>query len=273
MVYESRVGDVFALGASSWRIDEITHDRVLVTPAPGQPGRMPFWHGDSLGRSYELGTRIGAFVRRLDQLSHLEATDLLQSEGLDDFAAGNLFAYLDEQRAADAIVPTDRTLVLERCRDELGDWQIVLLSPFGRQFTRPGRSRSPPACVKAAGWTCRSCTRRRRHRAAHPRHRRRFPGRTGSRSAAGGPGRDHRFGHIRSRRQCPLRGSIPGGCGAGAAAAAQGSRQARAAVATASTKRANCWLSPLSTRVSDRASRRCASVCRTSTTRPPCARC
>lgn len=137
MVYESRVGDVFALGASSWRIDEITHDRVLVTPAPGQPGRMPFWHGDSLGRSYELGTRIGAFVRRLDQLSHLEATDLLQSEGLDDFAAGNLLAYLDEQRAADAIVPTDRTLVLERCRDELGDWQIVLLSPFGAAVHAP----------------------------------------------------------------------------------------------------------------------------------------
>jgi ATP-dependent Lhr-like helicase len=137
MVYESRVGDVFALGASSWRIEDITHDRVLVSPAPGAPGRLPFWHGDSLGRPYELGRAIGGFVREVSALSAPAAQERLAEVGLDDRARTNLLAYLADQREATGHVPDDRTLVVERSRDELGDWRIVLHSPFGAQVHAP----------------------------------------------------------------------------------------------------------------------------------------
>ncbi|MFD7983933.1 ATP-dependent helicase [Kitasatospora indigofera] len=137
MVYESRVGDVFTLGTTSWRIEEITHDQVLVTPAPGVPGRLPFWKGDTLGRPLELGRALGAFVRELGTLDPERATERLRAAGLDDWACGNLLDYLAEQRAACGHLPDDRTIVVERFRDELGDWRIVIHSPFGAQVHAP----------------------------------------------------------------------------------------------------------------------------------------
>jgi ATP-dependent Lhr-like helicase len=137
MVYESRVGDVFVLGASSWRIEDITPDRVLVTPAPGQPGKLPFWHGDTAGRPAELGRAIGAACRELAAATEPDATRKLQQAGLDELAARNLIRYLAEQRAATGYVPDDRTLVLERFRDELGDWRVVLHSPYGDRVHAP----------------------------------------------------------------------------------------------------------------------------------------
>lgn len=132
MVYESRVGDVFALGATSWRIEDITYDRVLVSPAFGQPGRLPFWHGDSLGRPAELGAALGEFVRRAGSDSEArEFERRAAAAGLDENATTNLRALLDEQRAATGRLPTDRTLVVERFRDELGDWRLILHSPYG----------------------------------------------------------------------------------------------------------------------------------------------
>jgi ATP-dependent helicase Lhr and Lhr-like helicase len=137
MVYESRVGDVFALGATSWRIEDITHDRVLVSPAPGQPGRLPFWKGDQLGRPAELGAAIGAFTRELSALPREEAVDRGREAGLDEWAANNLVTFLEEQREATATLPTDRTILVERFRDELGDWRIVVHSPYGAQVHAP----------------------------------------------------------------------------------------------------------------------------------------
>ncbi len=137
MVYESRVGDVFTLGSSSWRIEQITHHQVLVSPAPGQPGKLPFWHGDSLGRPLELGRAMGAFVREVGALDPKAARARVTAAGLDSWAADNLLAYLDEQRTATGHIPDDRTIILERFRDELGDWRIVLHSPFGAQVHAP----------------------------------------------------------------------------------------------------------------------------------------
>jgi ATP-dependent Lhr-like helicase len=137
MVYESRVGDVFVLGASSWRIEDITPDRVLVTPAPGQAGKLPFWHGDTAGRPAELGRAIGVACRELAAASVPDATRKLQQAGLDELAARNLIRYLADQRAATGYVPDDRTLVLERFRDELGDWRVVLHSPYGDRVHAP----------------------------------------------------------------------------------------------------------------------------------------
>ncbi|MCA1839853.1 MAG: DEAD/DEAH box helicase [Actinomycetota bacterium] len=137
MVYESRLGDVFTLGASSWRIEEITHDRVLVSPAPGQPAKTPFWHGDALGRPKELGQALGAFMREIESLKEPEALQRLTLAGLDQSAADNLIAYLAEQKAATGYIPTDRTIVVERFKDELGDWRIAVHSPFGAQLHAP----------------------------------------------------------------------------------------------------------------------------------------
>ncbi|HSE10234.1 MAG TPA: ATP-dependent helicase [Nocardioidaceae bacterium] len=137
MVYESRVGDVFALGATSWRIEDITHDRVLVSPAPGQPGRLPFWKGDQLGRPAELGAAIGAFTRELSAMSREDAVDRGREAGLDEWAANNLVAFLEEQREATTTLPSDRTILVERFRDELGDWRIVVHSPYGTQVHAP----------------------------------------------------------------------------------------------------------------------------------------
>ncbi|RLZ03629.1 ATP-dependent helicase [Kocuria tytonicola] len=137
MVYESRVGDIIALGASSWRIEEITHNRVVVAPAPGVPGKLPFWHGDGLGRPVELGRAVGRFTRELAGASDGEARERLAVSGLDEWAQDNLLAYLAEQREATEHVPDDRTLMVERFRDELGDWRVVLHSPFGTPVHGP----------------------------------------------------------------------------------------------------------------------------------------
>ncbi len=137
MVYESRVGDVFALGATSWKIEDITHDRVLVSPAFGQPGKLPFWKGDSLGRPVDLGRALGAFVRELSASDVGPATERCKASGLDDFAANNLIQYLGEQKLATEVVPSDTTLVVERFHDELGDWRVVLHSPFGMPVHAP----------------------------------------------------------------------------------------------------------------------------------------
>ena len=135
MVFESRVGETFLLGASTWRIEDITPDRVVVTPAPGVPGKMPFWHGDKIGRPYELGVAIGEFVRTVDQMSE----DTLENTySLDQLARKNLRAYIeDEKEATGGALPTDRQIVIQRFRDELGDWQLCLLSPFGAQVHAP----------------------------------------------------------------------------------------------------------------------------------------
>jgi ATP-dependent Lhr-like helicase len=137
MVFESQVGETFTLGASTWRIEEITHDRVLVTPAPGEPGKMPFWHGDQAGRPVELGYAIGRLVRELRGVSRAAAIDrLVRLHDLDPVAAENVLRYLDDQAASGA-VPDDRTLVIERCLDELGDWRVCLLSPLGSRIHAP----------------------------------------------------------------------------------------------------------------------------------------
>ncbi|MCC3267510.1 DNA glycosylase AlkZ-like family protein [Arthrobacter gengyunqii] len=137
MVYESRVGDVFALGATSWRIEDITHDRVLVSPAFGQPGKLPFWRGDSLGRPVELGRALGGFVREMSGADDDTAAKRLAAVGLDAWAAGNLMTYLREQQQATDVVPNDRSLVVERFHDELGDWRVVLHSPYGMPVHAP----------------------------------------------------------------------------------------------------------------------------------------
>ena len=138
MVYESRVGDVFALGATSWRIEDITHDRVLVTPAFGQPGRLPFWIGDAVGRPAELGAAIGRFTGEIADRAELDrrADEL----GLTTYARDNLGALIAEQRDATTHLPTDRTLVVERFRDELGDWRLILHSPYGLRVHAPWAS-------------------------------------------------------------------------------------------------------------------------------------
>ena len=137
MVYESRVGDVFLLGSSSWLIEDITHDRVLVSPAPGQVGRMPFWKGDSPGRPVELGRALGAFVREVAGAPPERARARAAAAGLDDWGTDNLLAYLAEQREATGHLPDDRTVLVERFRDELGDWRLVVHSPFGAPVNAP----------------------------------------------------------------------------------------------------------------------------------------
>ncbi|GAB3603670.1 ATP-dependent helicase [Microbacterium aureliae] len=137
MVYESRVNDVFTLGTTSWRIVEITHDRVNVLPAFGQPGKLPFWHGDGIGRPAELGEALGAFSREVSAAEPARAQERLREAGLDDRAIGNLTAYLAEQREATGTLPTDRSLTVERSRDEVGDWRVILHSPYGMQVHAP----------------------------------------------------------------------------------------------------------------------------------------
>ena len=137
MVYESRVGDIFVLGASSWRIEDITADQVIVSPAPGQPGKLPFWHGDTPGRPAELGAAIGAYCRELGAADPGQATARLRDAGLDELATANLLSYLTSQREATGYLPDDLTLVLERFRDELGDWRLILHSPYGSKVHAP----------------------------------------------------------------------------------------------------------------------------------------
>ncbi|HEY3106372.1 MAG TPA: DEAD/DEAH box helicase [Gaiellaceae bacterium] len=138
MVYEARAGQTFLLGASTWRIEEITRDRVLVSPAPGIPGLVPFWKGEGVGRPYELGEAIGRTARELVALDDERArTRLIERHALDERAAENLLVYLREQEAATTALPSDRTLVVERFRDEIGDWRLCLLTPFGGRVHAP----------------------------------------------------------------------------------------------------------------------------------------
>lgn len=139
MVYESREGDVFLLGSTAWRIARITHDRVEVVPAPAEgAARMPFWRGDALGRSLETGRAVGGFVREIGRLDPDEAENTLRTDyRLDDLAARNLVGYLSEEREATGVLPTDQTVVVERFRDEIGDWRLVLLSPLGARVHAP----------------------------------------------------------------------------------------------------------------------------------------
>ena len=135
MVYESRVNDIITLGASSWRIQQITHDQVVVVPAPGRSARLPFWRGDGLGRSALLGESIGRFLRRLDR--EQQPGEDSQIPGLDASAQHNLQALIAEQREATGLIPTDATLLIERCRDENGDWRVILHSPWGQRVHAP----------------------------------------------------------------------------------------------------------------------------------------
>jgi ATP-dependent Lhr-like helicase len=138
MVYESRPGETFLLGASTWRIEDITFERVVVSPAPGQPGKMPFWHGDRPGRPLELGRALGAFHREIRELDPPAALQRLHDHyQLDAWAANNVAMYLEEQVQASGAVPDDRTIVIERFRDEIGDWRVCILSPFGTPVHAP----------------------------------------------------------------------------------------------------------------------------------------
>jgi ATP-dependent Lhr-like helicase len=152
MVFESRVGDVFALGASSWRIDEIAHDRVLVSPAPGQPGKLPFWHGDLAGRPLEFGRRIGALVRELRSLPvNAAISRLVREHDLDTEAAESLLVFLADQAQVTAMVPDDRNIVIERIRDEMGDWRVCVLTPFGNRVHTPWAMAAAAQVVNAGG--------------------------------------------------------------------------------------------------------------------------
>ena len=147
MVYELRAGmhgEVIVLGASSWRIEEIGPDRVTVSPAPGVPGKVPFWKGDAVGRPIELGRALGAFVGELEaDLSRgakgraVADARLRETHDLDELAARNLLAYLDDEREVTGVLPTDKRIVVERFRDELGDWRLCMLSPFGGRVHAP----------------------------------------------------------------------------------------------------------------------------------------
>ncbi len=137
MVFESRIGDVFLLGASSWRIEDITHDRVTVSPAPGEPGRMPFWHGDRAGRPLALGQAIGKLARTLSESPEDEALSELQARGLTPLAAKNLVTYLNDQGQSTGTVPSDEHIIVESFFDELGDHRVCVLSPFGSRVHAP----------------------------------------------------------------------------------------------------------------------------------------
>ncbi|HWC66466.1 MAG TPA: DEAD/DEAH box helicase, partial [Acidimicrobiales bacterium] len=138
MVYESRPGETFVLGASTWRIEDISFERVTVSPAPGEPGKMPFWHGDRPGRPLELGRALGAFLREVrEQPAEQARAKLVADYGLDELAAANVLLYVGEQVEATGVVPDDRTVVVERFRDEIGDWRVCLLSPFGTPVHAP----------------------------------------------------------------------------------------------------------------------------------------
>ena len=138
MVHETRVGETFLLGASTWRITSIDANRVIVDPAPGEPGRMPFWHGEGPGRPAELGRALGKFVRELGALDDSAAMTLLRSDyNLDPLAAHNLLRYVREEQTVTGTLPSDRSIVIERFRDELGDFRVCILSPFGARVHAP----------------------------------------------------------------------------------------------------------------------------------------
>ena len=230
MVYESRRGDVIVLGASAWRIEDITRDRVIVTPAPGEQGRMPFWHGDKPGRPIELGRAVGAFTRTLRGSRRDAALDRLRRDvGLDELAAGNLVSYLEEQMEATGAVPDDRTVVVERFRDEIGDWRMCVLSPFGSRVHAPWAMAIEARMLERFGPGRAGAVERRRHRRPAPRGRRPDP--------RGGPPvrprRDRSRGRAGGAADGDVRERVPGGGGAGAPAPAAPPGAAHAPVAAA----------------------------------------
>ena len=232
MVYESRPGDVISLGATSWRITEITHDRVLVIPAPGQPARLPFWRGDDAGRPAELGAALGAFTGELAGLDRDAFEKRCAALGFDDYATDNLWLLLDDQRTATTVVPTDTTLLVERFRDELGDWRVILHSPYGLRVHGPlalavsrrlreryGIDEKPTASDDGIVVRLPDTLERR-----HP---------AGRRTVRLRRRRDRSDRHRRGRRLGAVRVPVPGVRGAGPAAAAPAPRQPLAAVAPA----------------------------------------
>ena len=262
MVFESRPGDVFVLGASSWRIDEITHDRVLVTPAPGLPGKMPFWHGDRPGRPPEFGAAIGELARELSSAKGADAERRLRDgHGLDPRAATNLVAYLRDQREATGEVPSDRTLVVERFVDEIGDWRVCVLSPLGARVHAPWatavlarlRSRAPPTS-RRSGPTTAWCSAS-RSPTSRPTRRCSFRRPTRSRTSSCGTSARPRS----SRRASARTPRGPCSCRAGTRAAAARSGRSASAPPTCSP-----W--PRATGRSRSSSRPTASACATSST-------
>ena len=170
MVYEARAGQTFLLGASTWRIEEITRDRVLVSPAPGIPGAVPFWKGEGVGRPFELGQKIGAASRELTALKDDKAIARLADEyHLDRRARVNLLTFLREQHDATGAVPSDRTIVVERFRDEIGDWRVCILTPFGGRVHAPWAMAIAARLREALGVEAQSIWSGRRDRAALPR--------------------------------------------------------------------------------------------------------
>ena len=154
MVYETRAGETFILGATTWRVQQITRDQVIVSPAPGEPGKMPFWRGDGVGRPLEFGRAIGAFTREIAALRDREEqlAKLQQHHDLDERAACNLLSYLGDEREATGALPTDRTIVVERFRDELGDWRVVILTPFGGRVHSPWAQAIEAILVERSGF-------------------------------------------------------------------------------------------------------------------------
>jgi len=158
MVFETRAGDNITLGASTWHVEAITRDRVVVTPAPGEPGRLPFWRGDGPGRPIELGRAIGAFLRKLGRMSEAKASSWLAANTpLDGYAAQNLAAYVAEQKRETGTLPTDADITIERFRDELGDWRICILTPFGARIHAPWSMSLTKVLLDAWGSAAKAC--------------------------------------------------------------------------------------------------------------------
>ena len=264
MVYESRVGDVFALGATSWRIEDITHDRVLVTPAPGIPGRLPFWKGDALGRPAELGAAIGAFTRELGvAAARAGAASGPRRAASTSTPPATWSPTSPSSVEATNALPSDRTLLVERFRDELGDWRLVAALPLRHPRPRALGAGDQRPAARALRRRRPGRGLRRRHRDPDPRHRRRAARRRRRRLRAR---RDRGPRHPGGRRLGAVRRPLPRVRGPGPAAPPPRPRTSLAAVAAAAAVRGRCSRSPRSTRPSRSCSRPCASASRTSTT-------